>query len=153
MKKKERQAILQKIVREHLVHTQEELQDYLHEYGVGTTQATLSRDLRELKITKMRDEYGKSRYIKLTTETRGDAKQRLYSALKTVTKSIDVLEFLVIIHTSPSYGNFLAAALDDLRHSEPMDILGTLAGHDTVVAFCQDATQAQTVADYLSAHL
>ncbi|MFC6315277.1 arginine repressor [Lapidilactobacillus achengensis] len=153
MKKKERQAILTKIVREHLVHTQEELQEYLHEYGVGTTQATLSRDLRELKITKMRDEYGKSRYIKLTTETRGDAKQRLYSALKTVTKSIEVLEFLVIIHTSPSYGNFLAAALDELRHSTPIEILGTLAGHDTVVAFCRDAAQAQEMADYLSSRV
>ncbi|WP_125767085.1 arginine repressor [Lapidilactobacillus wuchangensis] len=153
MKKKERQAILQKIVHEHLVHTQEELQDYLHEYGVRTTQATLSRDLRELKVTKMRDEYGKSRYIKLTTETQGDAEQRLQSALKTVTKSVDVVGFLVIIHTSPSYGNFLAAALDDLRDTPPADILGTIAGHDTVVAFCKDNDQAQVVSDYLSTHI
>lgn len=153
MKKKERQAILSKIIQEHLVHTQEELQGYLHEYGLKTTQATLSRDLRELKITKMRDEYGKSRYLKLSTETTGDAQARLSSALKTVTKSIDIVEFLVIIHTSPSYGNFLAAALDDLRNTPPTDILGTIAGHDTVVAFCQSATQAQTVAGFLSDHL
>ncbi|KRM78233.1 hypothetical protein FC84_GL001255 [Lapidilactobacillus dextrinicus DSM 20335] len=153
MKKKERQVILQKIIQEHLVHTQEELQAYLHEYGVRTTQATLSRDLRELKITKMRDEYGKSRYLKLSTETTGDAQARLFSALKTVTKSIDTVEFLVIIHTSPSYGNFLAAALDDLRDTPPTDILGTIAGHDTVVAFCKDIAQAETLSDYLKDHL
>lgn len=153
MNKKERHSILEKIVQEHLVHTQEELQGYLHEYGLKTTQATLSRDLRELKITKMRDEYGKSRYLKLSTETTGDAQARLFSALKTVTKSVETVEFLVIIHTSPSYGNFLAAALDDLRHTPPTDILGTIAGHDTVVAVCESSDQATTVANFLNEHL
>lgn len=153
MQKQERQAILEKIVQEHPTQTQEELQAYLRHFGIDTTQATLSRDLRELKITKMRDEFGKARYLKLAHQNQGNAQQRVRSALKMVTKAVETVDFVVIIKTTASYGNFLAAALDDLDTIATQDVVGTVAGHDTVAVFCTDQQAATQLATHLRHYL
>lgn len=130
------------IARNH-VRTQEQLLALLAAEDVHTTQATLSRDLRELGIRKGREGYrlpetpaaGRARRRQLAKETRG-------SIIR-----IDRTGGLVVIRTPPGMAQALALTLgrDDLP-----EVLGTIAGVDTVFVACTSTTQARALVDLLN---
>ena len=133
------------LIQQHDIDTQEELAARLNSAGFKVTQATVSRDIRALKLTKVAGKDGKSRYAVLSGASveLGDKYTRvLHDALT----SIDVGQNMIVIRTVPGMAMGVAAALDALNWKE---ILGSIAGDDTVMCVARDNEQAQSVAERL----
>ena len=134
MKRDKRLEIIKEIVTNNKISTQEELQSLLLERGVEVTrEATLSRDIRKLNIIKKRDK-GESFYSFLTSgnsKINSDLQLYFYNFVISA-KSVGAL---VVIRTKLGEADVLANALDDERDSRT-DILGTIAGADTLLVIC-----------------
>lgn len=131
------------------IDTQEELAARLNEAGFKVTQATVSRDIRALKMTKVAGKDGKSRYaiLKEETEVLGDKYIRV---LHDAVTSIDVGQNMIVIRTMPGMAMGVGAALDALKWNE---ILGSIAGDDTVMCVARDSEQAVNAAERLRGSL
>ena len=129
------------LIQEYDIDTQEELAARLNEAGFKVTQATVSRDIRALKLMKVAGKDGKSRYAILTEP--GDKYTRI---LQDTLTSLDVGQNMLVIRTVPGMAMGVAAALDALKWKE---ILGSIAGDDTVMCVARDAEQAEIVAEKL----
>lgn len=143
MNKNERQAALARIINQKPIATQEELLAALKAVGIDATQATISRDIREMKIVKAQDATGTLRY----TIFRGSAEsqlERLGRSIREVGLSITRVQFMNVIKTLPSNGNLLAAIIDDINFDQ---VVGTIAGHDTIVVISPNEKQAKWFED------
>ena len=139
MNKSERQAALAWIINQKPIATQEELLAALKADGIDATQATISRDIREMQIVKAQDAKGTLRY----TIFRGSEEsqlERLGRPIREVGLTITRVQFLNVIKTLPSNGNLLAAIIDDIDFDQ---VVGTIAGHDTIVVISPDEKQAK----------
>ena len=136
MNKSERQAALTRIINQKPIATQEELLAALKAAGIDATQATISRDIREMKIVKSQDATGTLRY----TIFRGSSESQLGRSIREVGLSITRVHFMNVIKTLPSNGNLLAAIIDDIGFEQ---VVGTIAGHDTIVVISPDEKQAK----------
>lgn len=136
---------IMELIQQYDIDTQEELAARLNEAGFKVTQATVSRDIRALKMTKVAGRDGKSRYAILqnTPAVLGDKYTRvLHDALT----SIDVGQNIIVIKTVPGMAMGVAAALDAMKWEE---ILGSIAGDDTVMCAARTSEQAVVAADKL----
>ena len=139
MNKSERQAALARLIYHKPIATQEELLAALKAAGIDATQATISRDIREMQIVKAQDAKGTLRY----TIFRGSEEsqlERLGRSIREVGLTITRVQFLNVIKTLPSNGNLLAAIIDDIDFDQ---VVGTIAGHDTIVVISPDEKQAK----------
>ena len=133
------------LIHQYEIDTQEELAARLNEAGFKVTQATVSRDIRALKMTKVAGKDGKSRYAILHNEpnTLGEKYTRV---LKDALLNMDVGQNLVVIRTVPGMAMGVAAALDALKCQE---ILGCIAGDDTIMCATKNSDQALGVVEKL----
>lgn len=128
MKSARHEKILELIAR-YEIETQDELIEKLRVEGFDVTQATASRDIKELKLTKTQTNKGKYRYVRpITGENASGA--NLSAALAASIISVDVGENIVVVRTYPGMANAVATGIDTIRHS---DILGSVAGDDTII--------------------
>ncbi len=145
--KKKRQQDLKNLITNEAIRTQEELTDRLSKMGYDVTQATVSRDIKELKIIKTADETGNLRYcmpngvIKQTTDLAS-----LMHLVKTIRMSLNI----IVIKTHIGMAQGVAAAIDDMHLSE---ILGTIAGDDTIMIVCDGVEKTEKVFKYLNSNL
>lgn len=144
MNKQKRQKILLDIVSKMEVDTQEEIIKALREQGLTVTQATVSRDIKELCLVKTTGKTKKYRYAELGEVQRDNA--RLFSLFKTALTSIEQAQNLVIAKTIIGNASAVAAAIDAQRIPE---VIGTLAGDDTVMIVTKSSEQAASVVDKL----
>lgn len=133
------------LIHQYDIDTQEELAARLNEAGFKVTQATVSRDIRALKMTKVAGKDGKSRYAILqdSLPALGDKYTRV---LTDALLSMDVGQNLVVVKTVPGMAMGVAAALDSLKWPE---ILGCIAGDDTIMCACRSGDEALTVVEKL----
>ena len=132
MSKPERQAAILELVRRQAIGSQEELRLLLAERGAEVTQATLSRDLRDLGLARVTTEDG-IRYV--VPESLGDdASPSLQSLLPQLFASIDGVNELAVLRTRPSGAQPIAEAIDAEAWPE---ILGTIGGENTVLIICR----------------
>jgi transcriptional regulator of arginine metabolism len=137
-----RHARISAIVRDRPVQSQSELARLLAEAGVVVTQATLSRDLEELGAVKLRGADGSPPAYVVPAEGAGPlrpseaAPARLVRLLEELLTGADSSGNLVVLRTPPGAAQFLASALD--RSGLPQ-LIGTIAGDDTILAICRDA--------------
>lgn len=131
MNKSFRQGQILKIIRGKGIWTQEELARELSELGIHTTQVTLSRDMRELALVKTPEGYRQ-----LPAETGGPS---LADVAEEYLQDIRVAQNLVVLRTSPGNANAFAIVLD---REELKDVIGTIAGDDTVLVITADADDA-----------
>ena len=126
------------LIHQYDIDTQEELAARLNEAGFKVTQATVSRDIRALKMTKVAGKDGKSHYaiLKDAAPELGDKYTRV---LRDAVISIDVGQNLVVVKTVPGMAMGVAAALDALAWPE---ILGCIAGDDTIMCACRSSDLA-----------
>lgn len=127
--KAKRHAKILELIRKNEIETQEELCSKLNEEGFSTTQATVSRDIRELKLTKVSTSKGRQKYTSLTEKTdhMGDKYIRIF---KDGFVSMDMAQNILVIKTVAGMAMALAAALDALDFHE---IVGSIAGDDTIM--------------------
>jgi transcriptional regulator of arginine metabolism len=136
--KAERHAAIRELVATRSIASQEALRRQLAARGWDVTQSTLSRDLRELRLARIPDAQGRARYAfpDTATEEAGPALERLLPQLLV---GVDAVQMLVVARTVSSGAQPVAAALDGAGWPE---MLGTIAGDDTVLIICR-SSQAQ----------
>ncbi|MFC3932593.1 arginine repressor [Streptococcus dentapri] len=142
MNKSERQNKIKAIIQHQHVGTQGDIKDSLADQGVSVTQATLSRDLREIGLLKRRDELGKL-YYTLSTEEDSHFSNVVGDYIKKVSRA----GFILVLGTELGEADVLANIIDREGRS---DILGTVAGADTLLVICQNEVKAQAIEDELS---
>ena len=137
--KTQRQAKILEIVTSKDVETQEQLLTELQLAGFNSTQATISRDIKELRIVKELTSFGTYRYTTAARELSGTFSNRLNSIFKECVTGFDYAMNIIVIHTLPGLAGAAASALDAMKMSV---VLGTLAGDDTVMVVMRDTNAA-----------
>lgn len=137
--KSQRQAKIIEIISTRNVETQEQLLSALQEEGFRGTQATISRDIKELRIVKELTSMGTYRYTTSTNEVAGSFTSRLNAIFKECVVSFDYAQNIIVIHTLPGLAAAAGSAVDAMSLSS---VLGTLAGDDTVMVVMRDANAA-----------
>ncbi|NLS45169.1 MAG: arginine repressor [Firmicutes bacterium] len=130
LSKAKRQAEVLEIIRKYSVETQDDLANFLRKRGFEVTQATISRDIRELGITKAPTGSGRYRYFVTQEKTPANFDRRIRRLFQDSVISIDYSENLLIIKTLTGNAHAVAAVVDDIGISE---IVGTIAGDDTIL--------------------
>ncbi|BAS28417.1 arginine repressor [Limnochorda pilosa] len=128
--KSRRQATILQLIREREVRTQDELADLLRQAGIEATQATVSRDIKELGLVKEPVPGGGYRYVPSRQEPAGDRLDRARRAFRDFVVSMDVSGNLVLIKTTTGAAHGVAATVDALAWPE---VLGSIAGDDTIL--------------------
>jgi transcriptional regulator of arginine metabolism len=121
------------IIAQHPVETQDELLSILRKEGYKATQATISRDIKDLRLVKTLGSDGKYRYVSAES-TSPDLQSGFSSLFGTAVKSIDSAQNIVVIKTLSGMAQAICASLDSLNYSS---IVGTLAGDDTIFIACR----------------
>lgn len=137
--KAQRQAKIVEIISNANVETQEQLLQVLTDQGFSSTQATISRDIKELRIVKELTSLGTYRYCVPEKDAPPALSDRLNNIFRECVISVDYAENLVVIHTLPGMANAAGSALDAMRSGA---VLGTLAGDDTVVVVMREGHAA-----------
>jgi transcriptional regulator of arginine metabolism len=140
--KAERQRLIASVITRKRVGSQHELLEALANAGCTVTQATVSRDLRELAVEKTRDDVGRPRYV-LPDLRRDDPRDSLRRVLAEFGRRVTSAQNVVVVHSELGSAPAIARALDRLEHEL---IVGTLAGDDTCLVIADNTADAKALA-------
>ncbi len=149
MSRFERQGAILRLVRERDLSTQAEVAEALRQQGIETVQTTVSRDIAQLGLVKVRRANGKLVYALPGAEDL-DRLSQLAAALRRWTTGITSTGNLVVVTTPPGYANALARALDEAALP---DVAGTIAGDDTIFVAAREGIAGAELAAELQHHL
>jgi transcriptional regulator of arginine metabolism len=134
----ERHSQIIRLINQFDIETQEELAEKLNASGFQVTQATVSRDIRELKLTKIAKSGGGSKYAVLQSVDQ-EMSQKYINVLKASFQSMDLAQNILVIKTVSGMAMAAAAALDEMRFPE---IVGCIAGDNTIMCAIRSADEA-----------
>lgn len=134
-----RHAKIVELINKYQIETQDELAEYLNEAGFKVTQATVSRDIRDLKLTKVPAENGRQKYAVLQSAQNGMT-EKYVRILRDGFSSMDMAQNILVLKTVSGMAMAVAAALDAMNWNE---IVGCIAGDDTIM--CAVRTVDDTV--------
>lgn len=143
--KTKRQAKMLELIKKNDIETQEELSDYLEKEGYQVTQATVSRDIRELKLTKVAMSNGRQKYVALQ-ETDEDLSKKYVRVFRDGFVSMDMAQNILVIKTVSGMAMAVAAALDAMSMHE---IVGSIAGDDTIMCAIRSVDETLIVMNRL----
>jgi len=144
MKSTRHRKILE-IIQEYPIETQDELISKLREVGIAVTQATISRDIRDLKLVKIACDGGQNKYryaVSTSDEARISAKYR--NIIRETVVKVDYADNIVVLKTYPGMAQAAAAAIDGMNWG---DIVGSIAGDDTIFVLVRERETALELAD------
>ncbi|HCA04283.1 MAG TPA: arginine repressor [Ruminococcaceae bacterium] len=136
------------IISEYPIETQDELLKKLRESGYKATQATISRDIKELRLVKTLGSDGKYRYASVSSSS--DMRSNFGSLFSGSAVSLDSAQNIVVIKTLSGMANAVCAALDSMDNTV---VVGTIAGDDTIFIACRSSEAAQNLCDALRQYL
>lgn len=134
LRKYARQKKVLDLIEQNEVETQEELAELLKKSGIDVTQATVSRDIRELRLVKVLSRSGKYKYAAMNQSQEGTT-ERLIKIFKSSIISIDVAGHILVLKTLPGAAQISGSAIDSMGLEE---IVGTIAGDDTIFVAISD---------------
>lgn len=137
--KNKRQAKIMEIISGVNVETQEQLLALLQQEGFRVTQATISRDIKDLRIVKELTNLGTYRYAVSANEERNSFTSRLNAIFKECVVSFDYAQNIIVVRTMPGFASAAASAIDAMHLKS---IVGSLAGDDTVMIVMRDTNTA-----------
>ena len=137
--KNQRQAKIMEIISNRNVETQEQLLSLLRQEGFRATQATISRDIKELRIVKELTNLGTYRYTAAANESNGTFTARLNAIFRECVTGFDYAQNIIVIRTLPGLASAAGSAIDSMDMNK---IVGTLAGDDTVMVVMRDNNAA-----------
>jgi transcriptional regulator of arginine metabolism len=149
MNKFERQGAILRLVQEQRLSTQEEVAEALRNRGFDAVQTTVSRDIAQLGLVKVRDSGGRLVYA-LPGASDLNRLSELTSALRRWATRLESSDNLLVITTPPGHANALARAIDTARLP---DVIGTVAGDDTIMVIARQHVKAETIERDLRHHL
>jgi len=143
--KKKRHATIIGIIGDFDIETQDELVERLRQKGLIVTQATISRDIKELKLTKISSESGKQKYV-IMSDNKNKVTERQIRVFKEGVTDIHPAGTIMVIKTLTGMAMAVAASLDAMENNE---IIGTIAGDDTIMSVMKDPEDVLTVIERL----
>lgn len=143
--KTKRHAKILEIIRRENIETQEDLSLQLNREGYHVTQATISRDIRELKLTKVAVPGGRQKYVVLDNVIH-NMSEKFVRVFREGFVSVDMAQNLAVIKTVSGMGMAVAAALDDMGFD---NVLGNIAGDDTILSVLRTQDDALKFVDQL----
>ena len=149
MLRRQRHAAILALVRERHLGTQAEVAEALRADGFDVVQTTVSRDIAELGLVKVRAANGRLVYASAGAADHGSS-SRLGAAVRRFALSVEAAGALVVLHTPSGYANALAQALDEAALAS---VAGTIAGDNTIFVAPRDGTTAAALRDQLRGHL
>ena len=139
--KSQRQAKILEIISNRNIETQEQLLLELQKEGFRGTQATISRDIKELRIVKELTSLGTYRYATSTNEVSGSFSSKLNTIFRECVISFDYAQNIIVVRTLPGLASAAGSAIDAMNLST---VVGSLAGDDTVIVIMRDTNAAAT---------
>ena len=149
MNRRERQGAILELVRERALSTQAEVASALRDAGFDVVQTTVSRDIADLGLVKVRAPSGRLVYAP-PGGSDGDRLRALGSAMRRYAITVEAAGPIVVVTTPSGYANALAQAMDEAAHPA---VAGTLAGDNTIFVATRDGVSAQALQDELAGHL
>lgn len=147
--KVKRQSKILEIIKDREIDTQEALAEILNNEGFNVTQATVSRDIRELKLTKVSIGVGKQKYVSISGDD-NEKNKRFLRVFSDGVTSIDYAQNIIVIKTLTGMAMAVAAALDSMDNS---DIMGTIAGDDTIFGVVKNEEKAVKLIEKLRVNI
>ena len=141
-----RHAKIIELINQYQIETQEELADYLTQEGFKVTQATVSRDIRDLKLTKIPAEDGKQRYAVHQSTEQGMG-EKYIRVLRDGFVSMDMAQNILVIKTVAGMAMAVCAAIDAMKWNE---VVGSIAGDDTIMCAIRSVDDTVRVMDKIS---
>ena len=141
-----RHAKIIELINKYHIETQEELAEYLNQEGFKVTQATVSRDIRDLKLTKLSVNGGRQKYIVHRQEDDG-MNEKYIRVLRDGFVSMDMAQNILVIKTVAGMASAVCAALDAMKWNE---IVGSIAGDDTIMCAIRSVDDTVKVMDKIS---
>lgn len=141
MSKAKRHITIREIITQNDIETQDELVEHLKNLGFKVTQATVSRDIKEMHLVKVPSKSGKYKYG-TPTEQRYNSGDKLKRLIMEAFVSIDHAQNFIVLKTLPGNANAIGALIDDLDWEE---IMGTICGDDTCLILCRTPKKAQYI--------
>jgi transcriptional regulator of arginine metabolism len=149
MNRRERQGAILDLVRERALSTQAEVASALRETGIDVVQTTVSRDIADLGLVKVRAPSGRLVYAP-PGGSDGDRLRALGSAMRRYAITVEAAGPIVVVTTPSGYANALAQAVDEAAHPS---IAGTIAGDNTIFVATRDGVRVEMLRDELAGHL
>ncbi|MBR3978022.1 MAG: arginine repressor [Oscillospiraceae bacterium] len=137
--KSQRQAKIMEIISTRNVETQEQLLELLQKEGFRGTQATISRDIKELRIVKELSSLGTYRYTASSSEVSGSFTSRLNTIFRECVTGFDYAQNIIVVRTLPGLASAAGSAIDSMNLST---VVGSISGDDTVMIVMRDNNAA-----------
>ena len=137
-------AKILQIIEENVVETQDDLAELLRQGGFNVTQATVSRDIRELKLIKVMTDGGRYKYASYSNESSG-FDSRVVTIFREAVLTIDYAGNFVCLHTITGMASAAAVAIDTIKNQ---DIVGCVAGDDTIFILMRSEEKAKNIVKY-----
>ena len=141
MTKNKRHSKICELINEFEISTQEELTDKLNEMGFNVSQATVSRDIKELGLIKGQGVARKIKYVKYNFDSQ-EISEKIINLFKQIVLSVDFANNLIVIKTMSGNGGSAGVAIDQMHFPE---VLGTVAGDDTLLIVTKTNADAETI--------
>lgn len=145
--KRERQQVIRELVSTRPIGSQEELRQFLAERGWDVTQSTLSRDIRDLRIARVPSASG-IRYTPADTSASDGSRATLASLVPQLFRRLDFVRELIVVKTVVAGAQPISEAIDS---EENPDVIGTVAGENTILIICRSESARERVAKRLLA--
>jgi transcriptional regulator of arginine metabolism len=142
--KEYRQRLIEELVEREFISTQAEIAEHLALRGIKVTQATISRDVNELRLVRLPAGNGQHRYRSTPLAAQEDVVGELSQRFKLFVRDLDRGENLLVVTTDEGHASGIAYVIDKLDRDE---IVGTLAGQNTIVVVCRSGAQAEALLD------
>jgi transcriptional regulator of arginine metabolism len=143
--KTKRQSKILELIKKYEIETQEELLAYLEKEGYAATQATVSRDIRELKLTKVAMNSGRQKYIVLN-EAKEEMTEKFVRVLREGYLSMDMAQNILVIRTVSGMASAVCAAIDAMQIP---GIVGSIAGDDTIMCAVRSMEETADIMAHL----
>lgn len=148
--KEYRQRLIAELVEESFISTQAEIAERLGERGINVTQATISRDVTELRLVRVPAGKGQHRYRSTPLAAQEDVEGELRDRFRLFVRHVDRGENVIVITTDEGHASGIAYVLDKLDREE---IVGTLAGQNTILVVARSTAEAQPLQEEFEALL
>ena len=148
--KEYRQRLIEELVEREFISTQAEIAEHLARRGINVTQATISRDVNELRLVRLPAGNGQHRYRSTPLAAEEDVVGELSQRFRLFVRDLDRGENLLVITTDEGHAAGIAYVIDKLDRDE---IVGTLAGQNTILVVCRAVEQAEALLDEFEALL
>ncbi len=144
MNKFERHYFILNLIKDNVISTQGEITQKLREAGADVTQATVSRDIKELKLVKTSSDGDEYRYVSMANQNLGNLENRLNNIFAEAVISVDYANNLVVVKTLSGMAQAAASLIDAMEYK---GVLGCIAGDDTIMTITKSEKDAQKIAD------